>query len=82
VGFQLLSKGVVTVIKGVCDFDVAGSYWYVRIFELLLHLGAGACMAVLLKCLYDFNFLPSKRPSCLGATAVHKVSIGFLYRSL
>ena len=76
-GFQLLSKGVVTVIKGVCDFDVAGSYWCARIFELLLHLSAGAHTAILLRHLYGCNFLLSEGPSCLGVTAVHGVSVEF-----
>ena len=81
-GFWLLSKGVVTVVEGVCDFNVAGSCGCVRVFELLLHLSTGACTAILLRCLYGCNFLLLEGPSCFRATAVHKVSIGFLYRLL
>ena len=80
--FWLLSKSVVTVVEGACDFDVTGSCRCARIFELLLHLGAGACTAILLKNLYSCNFLLLEGPSCFGATAVHEVFIGFLYRLL
>ena len=79
-GFQLLSKGVVTVIKSVCDFNVAGSCRCARISKLLLHLGAGAHTTILFKSLYSRNFLLLEGPSCFGATAVHKVFIGFPYR--
>ena len=81
-GFQLLSRGVATVVKGVCDFDVVSSYRCVKVFELLSHLSAGACMAILLKNLYNCNFLLSEGLSCLGATAVHEVFVGFPYRLL
>ena len=80
-GFWLLSRGVVTVVEGVCDFNIAGGHRCARVFKLLLHLGAGAHIAILLEHLYGHNFLLSKRPSCLGATAVHGVSIEFLFRS-
>ena len=53
-----------------------------RVFKFLLHLSAGACTAILLRHLYDHNFLLLEGPSCLGVMAVHKVSIGFLYKSL
>jgi len=79
-GFQLLFKDVVTIIKGVCNFDVAGSYGCVKFFKFLSHLGVGAHTAILLKSLYNCNFLLLEGPFCFGATAVHKVFIGFLYR--
>ena len=81
-GFQLFYKSVVTIIEGVCDFDIVGGCGCAKVFKLLLHLGAGAYTAILLRSLYGCNFLLSKGPSCFGAMAVHRVSIGFLYRSL
>ena len=80
-GFQLFSKGVATIVEGVCDFDIASSCGCVKVFKLLLHLGAGACTAILLENLYGCNFLLLKGPFCLGATAVYKVFVEFLYRS-
>ena len=80
-GFWLLSKGVVTIVEGVCNFDVAGGYGCARVFKLLLHLSAGACMAILLGHLYNCNFFLLEGPSCFKATAVYKVFIGFLYKS-
>ena len=81
-GLWLLSKGVATIIEGVCDFDIAGSCGYVRVFELLSHLGAGACTAILLRYLYGCNFLLLEGLSRFGAMAVYEVSIGFLSRLL
>jgi len=82
VGFQLLFKGVMTIIKGVCDFDIAGSHWCVKVFKLLLHLSAGACTAILLRYLYGCNFLLLKRPFCFGAITVYRVFVEFLFGSL
>ena len=52
-----------------------------RVFELLVYLGTRAYIAVLLGALYARDFLLLKGPSCLGAAAVHKVSIEFPFRS-
>ena len=52
-----------------------------RVFELPVHLGARARSAVLSGRLYTWDLLLLKGPSCLIATAFHKVSIGFPYRS-
>ena len=47
-GFQLLSRGVLAVVKGVFNFNVAGSHRCVKVFKFLSHLNAKACIAVLL----------------------------------
>ena len=79
--FQLFSSGVVTIIEGVNIFlDVAGSRRYTRVFELIVHLGAGAYLVILFRHLYIRNLLLLEGPSCLIATAFYKVSIGFLFR--
>ena len=54
---------------------------YVRVFKLLVYLGAGACTAVLLGALHARNLLLLKGPSCFRAAAVYKVSVEFLFRS-
>ena len=80
--FWLLSKGVATIIKNICDFDIAGSCGCAKVFKFLSHLGTGAHTAILLGNLYNYNFSLSKGPSCFRATAVHKIFVGFPYRSL
>jgi len=75
-GFRLLSSGVISVIEGVCVF-LSGNRRCVRVFELLVYLGIRACSAVLPRGLYCRNLLLSKGPSCLNATAFHKVSVEF-----
>ena len=81
-GFQLLSSSVVTVIEGVCVFlSVASNYRYARVFELLVHLGIRARSAVLPRGLYCRNLLLLEGPSCLSATAFHKVFVEFLFGS-
>jgi len=77
----LLSGSVATIIEGVCVF-LSGNYRCARVFELLEHLGIGARSAVLPKGLYCRNLLLLEGPSCLYATAFHKVSIEFPFRSL
>ena len=47
-----------------------------------MHLGTGACIAILLKALYACNLLLLKGPSYLRAVAVYKVSIEFPFRLL
>ena len=72
-----------TVVEGINVFlDVAGGYRCMRVFKLMVYLGARACLVVLFRHLYIYNLLLSEGPSCLIATAFHKVSIGFLFRLL
>ena len=72
-----------TVIEGVnVSLNVISDCSrYIRVFELLMHLGAKACIAILLRALHARNLLLLKRPSCLGAAAVYRVFIKFLFRS-
>jgi len=58
-----------------------GNRKYTRVFELLAHLGVGAHSAVLPKGLYCRNLLLLEGPSCLSATAFHKVFVEFLFGS-
>ena len=78
-GFQLLFSGVVTVIEGVnVSLNIISDYnRYIRIFKLLVYLGAGAYIIILLKALYARNLLLLRIPFCLIAAAVHRVSIKF-----
>jgi len=81
-GFRLLSSSIITVVEGVCVFlSVAGNRRYVKVFELLVHLGIRARLAILPRGLYCRNLLLLEGPSCLSATAVHEVFIEFLFRS-
>ena len=80
-GFQLLSSSVTTIIKGVCVF-LSGNYRYIRVFKLLMHLGIGACLAVLPRGLYCRNLLLLEGPFCLSATAFYKVFVKFPFRLL
>ena len=72
-----------TVVEGVnVSLNVVGDCSRcMRVFELLVHLGAGACTAVLLGALYARDLSLSKGPSCLGAAAVYRVSVEFPFRS-
>jgi len=77
----LLSGSVVSVIESIYIF-LSGDRKCAKVFKLLAHLGIGAYSAVLLKGLYYHNLSLLKRPSCLGATAFHKVFIVFPFRLL
>ena len=78
----MLSSSVTTVIKDIYVFlSVASNYRYARVFKLLVYLGVGACSAVLPRGLYYRNLLLLEGPSCLCATAFHKVSVEFPFRS-
>jgi hypothetical protein len=79
-GFWLLSSSVAAVVEGVWVF-LSGNYRCARVFELLVHLGVRACLAVLLRGLYYRNLSLLEGPSCLCATAFHKVSVEFLFES-
>ena len=77
----MLSSSVATVIEGVCVFlRVIGDYRYIRVLKLLAHLGVRAYSAVLPRGLYYRNLLLSEGPSCLSATAFHKVFMEFPFR--
>jgi len=69
-----------SVIEGVCIF-LSGNRRYMRVFELLAHLGVGARSAVLPRGLYCCNLSLLEGPFCLSATAFHRVSVEFLLRS-
>ena len=71
------------VVEGVCVF-LSGNYRYARVFKLLVHLGVRAYSAVLPRGLYYRNLSLLEGPSCLYATAFHKVSVEFLlgYREI
>ena len=70
-----------TIIKGINVFlNIAGGYRYIRVFKLIVYLGAKAYSVVLFKHLYIYNLLLLEGPSCLIATAFYEVSIGFLFR--
>ena len=80
-GFRLLSSSVITVVKGVCVFlSVASNCRCAKVFELLVHLGVGACLAVLPRGLYCCNLSLLEGPSCLSVTAVYKVFVEFPFR--
>jgi hypothetical protein len=79
-GFRLFSSSVASIIEGVYIF-LSGNYRYIRVFKLLVHLGIRARSAVLPRGLYCRNLLLLEGPSCLCATAFHKVFVEFLLRS-
>ena len=79
-GFWLFSSSVAIVVKGVyIFFSVISNRRYIKVFKLLAHLGIGVYLAVLPKGLYCYNLLLLKGPSCLKATAFHKISVEFLF---
>ena len=71
-----------TVIEGVnISLNVVSDYSRcVKVFKLLVYLGAGARTAVLLGALRACDLLLLKRPSYFRAAAVHKISVEFLFR--
>ena len=70
-----------TIIEGVdAFFNITGGYRCIRVFKLMVHLSAKACLVILFGYLYIYNLLLLEGPSCLVATAFHEVSIGFLFR--
>ena len=72
-----------TVIEGVNGFlNIAGSYRYIKVFKLIVYLGARARSVILFGHLYIYNLLLLEGPSCLIAIAFYKVSVGFLFRLL
>ena len=82
-GFRLLSSSVATVIEGVCVFlSVASNRRYARVFELLVHLGIRAYLAVLPRGLYYRNLLLLKGPFYFRATAFYRISVEFPFKLL
>jgi len=69
---------VACVVKGY--IFLSGNRRYTRVFKLLAHLGIKAHLAVLPRVLYCRNLPLLERPSCLNATAFHKVFIEFPFR--
>ena len=77
-GFRLFSSSVITVVEGIYVFlSVASNHRYARVFKLLVHLGVRARLAILPRGLYCHNLSLLEGPSCLCATAFHKVSVEF-----
>ena len=72
-----------TVIKSVnISLNIISNYnKCIRVFKLLVYLGAKTHTAVLFGALYARDLLLLKGPSCLGAAAVYKVSVEFPFRS-
>jgi hypothetical protein len=70
-----------TIIKGVnVSFNIISDYSRcVRVFKLLVYLGAKTHIVVLFGALYACNLLLLRLPFCLVAAAVHGVSIEFLF---
>ena len=72
----------ITIIEGVNIFlNSISNCRCARVFELLVHLGAGARTAVLLGALRARDLSLSEGPSCLRAAAVHRVSVEFPFGS-
>ena len=70
-----------TIIEGVNVFlNIASSCRYIRVFKLIVYLGARARSVVLFGHLYIRNLLLLEGPSCLVIMAFYEVSIGFLFR--
>jgi hypothetical protein len=72
-----------TIVKGLRVFlNIISDCGCVRVFKLLVHLGAGACIVILFRALRACNLLLSRVPSCLIAAAVYRVSVEFPFKSL
>ena len=68
-----------TVIEGVdISLNIISNYSRcVKIFKLLVYLGAGAYIVILFGALHACNLLLLRLPSCLIAAAVYRISIEF-----
>ena len=68
-----------TIIEGInISLNIIGDCSrYMRVFKLLVYLGAGACIVVLLGALCAYNLLLLRLPSYLIAAAVYRVSVKF-----
>ena len=70
-----------TVIEGV-DISlniISDCTRCIKVFKLLIYLGARAYIVVLLGVLYARNFLLLRLPSCLIVAAFYRVSVEFLF---
>ena len=78
-GFWLLFSGIITIIKGinVSLNIISDCSRCIRVFELLIYLGTGACIIILFRALHTHNLLLLRLPFCLIAAAVYRVSIEF-----
>ena len=78
-GFRLLSSSIITVIEGVnISLNIISDCSRcIRVFKLLIYLGAGACTVVLFRALRVRNLLLLRLSSCLIAAAVYRVSVEF-----
>ena len=72
----MLSSSVIAIVEGICVF-LSGDRRCIRVFKLLVHLGIRTRSAILPRGLYCRNLLLLEGPSCLCATAFHKVSVEF-----
>ena len=82
-GFRLLFSGITAVIEGVfIFFNVVSNYRYIKVFKLLVYLGARAYTVVLPRGLRAYNLLLLKGSFYLRATAFYRVSVEFLFRLL
>ena len=68
-----------TVIEGInVSFNIISDCSRgVKVFKLLVYLGARVYIVVLLKALHTRNLSLLKLPSCLIAAAVYRVSVEF-----
>ena len=82
-GFQLLFSGIITVIEGInVSLNIISDYSRcTRVFKFLVYLGTGARTAVLLGALRVRDLSLLKKPSCLRAAAIYKVSVEFPFKS-
>ena len=72
-----------TVIEGIYIFlNIVSNCKYIRVFKLLVYLGTRAYIVILLEALRACDLLLFKRPSCLRAAAICRVSIEFPFRLL
>ena len=77
----MLPSSIITIIEGTYVFpSIASNCRYIRVFELLVHLGIRAYSAVLPRGLYCRNLLLLEGPSCLSVTVFYKVFVEFLFR--
>ena len=72
----MLPSSVTAIVEGDCVF-LSGDYRCARVFELLVHLGVRARLAVMPRGLYYRNLSLLEGPSYLYVTAFYKVSVEF-----
>ena len=80
-GFQLLSNSIVTVVESIdVSLNIINDCSRcMRVFELLVYLGARACTVVLFRVLCAYNLLLLRLPSCFVVAAVYRVFVKFLF---